>query len=121
MLLVTCYFWWGICSIIFRVCGVKHIFHLFPLEITDNVVSLQTIKSRNKMAGTSPLPPLSLRRSGEKSAPAEGALCTNLANGNVGNFHSNVQEGTTAFTLYVWGCGPNFTLRFFLRPPFGTG
>ena len=26
---------------------------------------------------------------------AEGALCTNLANGNVGNFHSNVQEGTT--------------------------
>ncbi len=49
MLLVTCYFWWGICSIIFRVCGVKHIFPLFSLEFQQNVVSLQTIKSRNMM------------------------------------------------------------------------
>ena len=32
----------------------------------------------------------------ETSTSAEGALCTNLANGNVGNFHSKVQEGTMA-------------------------
>ena len=32
----------------------------------------------------------------KKSTSAEGALCTNLANGNVGNFHSKVQEGTMA-------------------------
>ena len=35
-----------------------------------------------------------------------GALCTHLANGNVGNFHSNVQAGTTVSTLYAWGCDP---------------
>lgn len=51
---------------------------------------------------------------------AEGALCTNLANGNVGNFHSNVQEGTTASTL-MRGAVTHFHIKVFLRPPFGTG
>lgn len=47
-----------------------------------------------------------------RTRSAEGALCTNLANGNLRIFHSKVQEGTTASALYAWGCGPNFTLRF---------
>ena len=34
MLLVTCYFWWGICSIIFRVCGEKvHAISLYYTSI----------------------------------------------------------------------------------------
>ena len=38
----------------------------------------------------------------EEPALAEGVLCTNFANENVGNFHSNVQEGTMVFMLYAW-------------------
>ena len=38
-----------------------------------------------------------------RTRSAEGALCTNLANGNVGNFHSKVQEGRTVSTRYMRG------------------
>ena len=48
----------------------------------------------------------------ETSTSAEGALCTNLANGNVGNFHSNVQEGRTATALCV-GLWTQFHIKGF--------
>ena len=56
----------------------------------------------------------------EKSTSAEGALCTNLANGNLRNFHSNVQEGTMLHAICV-GLWIQFHIKVISGPPFGTG